>query len=110
VRSLLASPEHRSLWAELPQVKESGLLPTLDPAERRLQEAIFEIVSSEASYLKSLNVLVFHFASSAHLSAGPNSLLSPEDRAAIFSNVVQVTESCSTHSVRVVSFPHNLQP
>ena len=34
------------------QVKESGILASLDPGQRRLQEALFEIVSSEASYLK----------------------------------------------------------
>ena len=37
-------------------MKESGILEGLDPGERRLQEALFEIVSSETSYLKSLNM------------------------------------------------------
>ena len=51
-------------------MKESGILERLDPGERRLQEALFEIVSSETSYLKSLNVLVFHFANSQQFSPG----------------------------------------
>ena len=72
------------------QVKESGILGSQDPGERRLQEALFEIVSSEASYLKSLNVLVFHFANSPQFSAG-SSLLSSNDREVIFSNVLQVS-------------------
>ena len=71
-------------------MKESGILERLDPGERRLQEALFEIVSSEASYLKSLNVLVFHFANSQQFSSG-SSLLSSKDREVIFSNVLQVS-------------------
>ena len=70
-------------------MKESGILSQLDGGERRLQEALFEIVSSEASYLKSLNVLVFHFANSQQFSSG-SSLLSSKDREVIFSNVLQV--------------------
>ena len=94
---------------EIIKVKESGILASLDPGQRRLQEALFEIVSSEviggawrfglilivsskASYLKSLNVLVFHFAASPQFSAG-SSLLSSKDREVIFSNVLQVGTS-----------------
>ena len=63
-----------------------------------MQEALFEIVSSEASYLKSLNVLVFHFANSQQFSPG-SSLLSSKDREVIFSNVLQVMqESCMFHT------------
>ena len=72
-------------------MKESGILSSLDPGERRLQEALFEIVSSEASYLKSLNVLVFHFANSQQFSSG-STLLSSKDREVIFSNVLQVMQ------------------
>ena len=72
-------------------MKESGILSSLDPGERRLQEALFEIVSSEASYLKSLNVLVFHFANSQQFSSG-STLLSIKDREVIFSNVLQVMQ------------------
>lgn len=86
MRQVLTS--QRTLWAELPQVRSSGILNTLEPAEKRLQEAVFEIISSEASYLKSLNVLVFHFVSSSHFS-DPN-ILSVQEKEVIFSNVVQV--------------------
>ena len=68
----------------------SGILPTLSQDQRRQQEAIFEIVSSEASYLKSLNILVFHFASSSQFSSDSSSL-SSEDRNVVFSNIKQVS-------------------
>ena len=41
---------------------------TLTEAEKHAQEALFEVISSEASYLKSLNILISHFVQSPHLS------------------------------------------
>ena len=58
-----------------------------------LQEAKFEIISSEASYLKSLNVLVSHFANSPKLRHNPH-VISKHDWEAVFSNVYQIRE-CS---------------
>ena len=57
------------------------------------QEAKFEIISSEASYLKSLNVLVSHFANSPKLRHNPQ-VISKNDWEAVFSNVYQIRE-CS---------------
>ena len=68
-----------------------------------MQEALFEIVSSEASYLKSLNVLVFHFANSQQFSANESSLLSSKDREVIFSNVLQVRTIRSRKEIFVFS-------
>ncbi len=42
--------------------------------EKQLHEAMFEVISSEASYLKSLNVLVAHFVEAPKLAGeGPTS-------------------------------------
>jgi len=51
----------RILWCHLPSVRSSGVLENLEPRERKRQEAMFEVLTSEASYLKSLNILVNHF-------------------------------------------------
>ncbi|KAI5621957.1 rho guanine nucleotide exchange factor 16 isoform X1 [Silurus asotus] len=48
-------------WSQLPQVKEMGILETITPEERKRQEVIFEIMTSEYSYLHSLAILVRHF-------------------------------------------------
>ncbi|XP_035242683.1 rho guanine nucleotide exchange factor 19 [Anguilla anguilla] len=56
-----------SLWQDLPEVRESGLLDVLTAREKRLQEAMFEMIGSEASYLKSLMVAVSHFLGSQEL-------------------------------------------
>ena len=39
----------RSLWAELPEVIESGILATIRPEEKKLQEAMFEVTPSSPS-------------------------------------------------------------
>lgn len=51
-------------WSQLPQVKEAGILTMITPQERKRQEAIFEIITSEHSYLHSLGILVRHFEKS----------------------------------------------
>ncbi|XP_068453141.1 rho guanine nucleotide exchange factor 16 [Clinocottus analis] len=54
-------------WSQLPQVKDTGILTLISPQERKRQEAIFEIITSEHSYLHSLGILVRHFKSSEAL-------------------------------------------
>ncbi|BFF99303.1 rho guanine nucleotide exchange factor 5 [Drosophila madeirensis] len=82
----------RTLWSEIPEVIHSGILPTLKARERSLQEAKFEIITSEASYLKSLSLLRRHFMNNSAFV--DSSVLSPRDRKALFSYIVPVHE-CS---------------
>ncbi|TNN15801.1 Ephexin-1 [Schistosoma japonicum] len=51
----------RVAWSEMPEVLESNCLQRLTRHEIQLQEAMFEVITSEASYYQSLNVLVNHF-------------------------------------------------
>ena len=83
----------RSLWAELPEVIGSGILQTISPEQKKLQEAMFEVISSEASYLKSLNILISHFVQSSQFS-GESSVLSKRDQRILFSEVISV-RACS---------------
>ena len=86
---LVSNAGQRSFWSDLPEVVESGILENLSNAERKLQEAIFEIISSEASYLKSLNVLINHFANSPKF-IGDFAVLCPNDRLTLFNDVYEV--------------------
>lgn len=54
-------------WSQLPQVKDTGILTLISAQERKRQEAIFEIITSEHSYLHSLGILVRHFKSNEAL-------------------------------------------
>ena len=58
--------------------------------ERKLQEAMFELVTSEASYLRSLNVLTTHFMQ----ELSNDKVLSRLERSALFSYVLPV-RACS---------------
>lgn len=83
----------RKLWCELPEVIESGVLDKLSDEERKLQEAIFEVISSEATYLRSLDVLIEHFMDdpgmSPYLPEGRR-VLDKRQHHVIFSNVKEV--------------------
>lgn len=86
----------RSLWCELPEVKAAGLLEKLDDECKLRQEAYFEVITSEASYLRSLNVLITHFMASPQMLGSKSSLsvLSDSDRKHLFSNIFAVRD-CS---------------
>lgn len=84
---LLSNPHSRfNLWQDLPEIRSSGVLDILQPEEIRLQEAMFELVTSEASYYKSLNLLVSHFVDNERLKK----LLHPSEAHILFSNVLDV--------------------
>ncbi|CAM9741041.1 unnamed protein product [Bubo scandiacus] len=54
-------------WSQLPEVQQAGVLQSISPEERKRQEAMFEIITSEYSYMHSLSVLVCHFMRSEEL-------------------------------------------
>ena len=61
------------MWSELPEVMNSGILDNISVEAKKLHEAMFEVITSEASYLKSLNILIKHFAQSPKLSGNNSS-------------------------------------
>ncbi|KIH62019.1 RhoGEF domain protein [Ancylostoma duodenale] len=86
----------RSLWCELEEVRAAGLLNTLDEETKMRQEAYFEVITSEASYLRSLNILITHFMASQELMGSKSSfsVISNSDRKQLFSNIFAVRD-CS---------------
>ncbi|MBN3274947.1 ARHGF factor, partial [Polyodon spathula] len=81
-------PPQSSLWQELQSVRESGVLEELTLAECKFQESMFEVLTSEASYLRSLNVLTDHFLDSRDLS----DTIIIRERKILFSNITRVKE------------------
>ncbi|XP_020831146.1 rho guanine nucleotide exchange factor 16 [Phascolarctos cinereus] len=73
-------------WSQLPEVVESGILDQLSPEERKRQEAIFEIITSEFSYLHSLRILVSEFLESRELRG----TMTQMEHHHLFSNIVDV--------------------
>ncbi|XP_070992223.1 trichohyalin-like isoform X2 [Oncorhynchus clarkii lewisi] len=81
--SLTQSP---SLWQEIPEVRSSAAFGELTNDQRRLQEVQFEVVTSEASYCRSLDIVVDHFVKSKQLGE----LLTTQDRSWLFSRLADV--------------------
>ncbi|KAL7408205.1 hypothetical protein ABVT39_019883 [Epinephelus coioides] len=75
-----------TLWQDLEEVKASGLLSSLTNREIRLQESTFELIGSEASYLRSLRVAVNHFCASKALRKTLNQM----EHHILFSNICRV--------------------
>ncbi|XP_047482549.1 ephexin-1-like isoform X1 [Penaeus chinensis] len=86
----------RTLWCELPEVIESGILGQINSQEKKMQEAMFEMITSEASYLKSLNVLVTHFVQCPEFAVdeGEDAVLTRRERHILFSDILPV-KRCS---------------
>ncbi|XP_010903400.2 rho guanine nucleotide exchange factor 15 isoform X1 [Esox lucius] len=84
----LPSMGQSSLWRDLPGVRDSGVLEKLSPEQCKYQESMFEVLTSEASYLRSLKVLTEHFLDSREL----DEVLIIRDRKTLFSNILRVRE------------------
>ncbi|XP_021249501.1 rho guanine nucleotide exchange factor 26 [Numida meleagris] len=79
----------RSTWSQLSVVKKNGLSETISQEERKRQEAIFEVISSEHSYLLSLEILIRMFKNSQELSL----TMTKTESHHLFSNITDVYEA-----------------
>ncbi|XP_069098756.1 serine-rich adhesin for platelets-like [Pleurodeles waltl] len=100
-RKLMSSPDSylqrlsvsssASLWQDIPMIRGTSTLLSMTRDEQRLQEAKFELIMSEASYLRSLNIAVDHFQHSPDLQT----LLSNQERQWLFSRLQEVRDVSS---------------
>ncbi|XP_058151162.1 rho guanine nucleotide exchange factor 26 isoform X2 [Dasypus novemcinctus] len=79
----------RSTWSQLSTVRRNGLSQTVSQEERKRQEAIFEVISSERSYLLSLEILIRMFKNSKELS----DTMTKTESHHLFSNITDVCEA-----------------
>ncbi|XP_057685290.1 rho guanine nucleotide exchange factor 19 [Corythoichthys intestinalis] len=77
-----------ALWQDIPDVRSSGQLDSFSNEQRKLQEAKFELVTSEASYIRSLTIAVDHFMLSQELSE----CLGAQDKQWLFSKLPEVKD------------------
>ncbi|XP_034243458.1 rho guanine nucleotide exchange factor 15-like [Thrips palmi] len=82
----------RALWCETQEVQRSGLLDRLNTAESALQEAKFEVLSSEESYLRSLDMLAHRVAAMDALQDG--CLIADHERDAV-TKFLDAARACS---------------
>ncbi|XP_012661752.1 rho guanine nucleotide exchange factor 5 isoform X2 [Otolemur garnettii] len=81
-----------SLWQEIPVVRNSTVLLSMTHEDQKLQEAKFELILSEASYLRSLHVAVDHF----QLSTALRATLSNQEHQWLFSRLQDVRDVSTT--------------
>ncbi|XP_077396875.1 rho guanine nucleotide exchange factor 26-like [Festucalex cinctus] len=79
----------RTSWSQLTVVKKSGLFDRMSQEERKRQEAVFEVISSEHSYLHSLEILIRMFKNSPELSEA----MTKTEHHHLFSNITDVCEA-----------------
>ncbi|ETE60824.1 hypothetical protein L345_13430, partial [Ophiophagus hannah] len=84
-----------SLWQDIPMVRGSTMLLSMSREEQKLQEAKFELIASEASYLRSLNVAVDHFQHSQELQG----VLTTQDKHFLFELEEKLEENMFTFNV-----------
>ncbi|XP_072334389.1 rho guanine nucleotide exchange factor 19 isoform X2 [Scyliorhinus torazame] len=77
-----------ALWQDIPDVRRSGLLDRMCNEQRKLQEAKFELVTSEGSYLRSLTITLEHFQNSRDLQE----CLNTQEKQWLFSKLPDVKE------------------
>ncbi|XP_026119540.1 ephexin-1 isoform X2 [Carassius auratus] len=77
-----------NLWQERNIVRDSGILHRLSKEQLKLQEHLYEVVTSEQFYLQSLTVAVEHFQESSELKDA----LAPRDRKSLFSSIAKIRE------------------
>ncbi|XP_036616824.1 rho guanine nucleotide exchange factor 5 [Trichosurus vulpecula] len=81
-----------SLWQDIPRVRNSTMLLSMTHENQKLQEAKFELIMSEASYLRSLHVAVDHFQLSSQLRA----TMSNQEHQWLFSRLQEVRDVSTT--------------
>ncbi|XP_078046429.1 ephexin isoform X2 [Augochlora pura] len=85
----LVKPGHRTLWHQTPQVVGTDLLQRLTAEEKKIQEAKFEILTSEASYLNSLRVLENEFMNEASIKDA----LTSDEKEKLFGSIPGVLQA-----------------
>ncbi|KAJ8277085.1 hypothetical protein GJAV_G00071320 [Gymnothorax javanicus] len=91
MRRIAVGRRHKSLkrfWQEQSIVLDSGVLSQLSKQQLLLQESMYEVVTTEQSYLESLNVAVNVFMESPALKQA----LAPRDLKSLFSSLGRIRE------------------
>ncbi|XP_076824340.1 uncharacterized protein LOC143470233 isoform X2 [Clavelina lepadiformis] len=75
-----------TLWRSIPEVAD--IAATMSPEDIKLQQAQFEVITSQASYLRSINILINHFMRDWAMES--TDVLPSVKRRHLFSNVETV--------------------
>lgn len=105
VNEVAGTGPNRVRWAEMPQVVESNLASNLSSQQRKLQEALFEIITSEASYYRTLSLLVDGFYKAPCMQPGQTgAVISHIEKHHLFSNILEIHLTCETFLIDMEAY------
>ncbi|CAH8448272.1 unnamed protein product [Schistosoma intercalatum] len=91
VNEVAGNGPNRVQWSEMPQVISAGLARDLPDYQKKLQEALFEVITSEASYYRTLHILIEKFYKAQCMQPdSKTSVITAIEKRHLFSNISEI--------------------
>ncbi|VDP54122.1 unnamed protein product [Schistosoma curassoni] len=91
VNEVAGTGPNRVQWSEMPQVISAGLARDLPDYQKKLQEALFEVITSEASYYRTLHILIEKFYKAQCMQPdSKTSVITAIEKRHLFSNISEI--------------------
>ncbi|KAH8853069.1 Rho guanine nucleotide exchange factor 26 [Schistosoma japonicum] len=91
VNEVAGKGPNRVQWSEMPQVISADLARDLPEYQKKLQEALFEVITSEASYYRTLNILMEKFYKAPCMQPDSKTpLITTIEKRHLFSNISEI--------------------
>ncbi|CAH8473673.1 unnamed protein product [Schistosoma bovis] len=91
VNEVAGTGPNRVQWFEMPQVISAGLARDLPDYQKKLQEALFEVITSEASYYRTLHILIEKFYKAQCMQPdSKTSVITAIEKRHLFSNISEI--------------------
>ncbi|KAK4472696.1 hypothetical protein MN116_003925 [Schistosoma mekongi] len=112
VNEVAGKGPNRVQWSEMPQVISADLARDLPEYQKKLQEALFEVITSEASYYRTLHILMEKFYKAPCMQPDSKApLITTIEKRHLFSNISEIffTSETSKSSCILMVFDFALQ-
>ncbi|CAH8452065.1 unnamed protein product [Schistosoma rodhaini] len=91
VNEVAGTGPNRVQWSEMPQVISADLARDLPDYQKKLQEALFEVITSEASYYRTLHILIEKFYKAPCMQPdSKTSVITAIEKRHLFSNISEI--------------------
>ncbi|CAI2723600.1 unnamed protein product [Schistosoma spindalis] len=91
VNEVAGTGPNRVQWSEMPQVISARLARDLPDYQKKLQEALFEVITSEASYYRTLHILIEKFYKAQCMQPdSKTSVITAIEKRHLFSNISEI--------------------
>ncbi|VDO70937.1 unnamed protein product [Schistosoma mattheei] len=98
VNEVAGNGPNRVQWSEMPQVISAGLARDLPDYQKKLQEALFEVITSEASYYRTLHILIEKFYKAQCMQPdSKTSVITAIEKRHLFSNISEIFFTSETY-------------